>query len=203
MLLFTSKEKVFLKRLTTPAKIQDYLNSIPFNFETNGVDTLKSPIRVLREKNAHCFEGALFAAYVLSLHGQKPFVMYLQANKKDVHHVIALFKQNGYWGAISKTNHAVLRYREPVYKTIRELALSYFHEYFLKDGSKTLRKYSAPLDLSKFEDDWMLREEDLWGIDSELDKVKHFEIIPKKNIKSLRKADQIERDAGELVEWKS
>lgn len=191
-----------IRTLQTPAKIQDFLNTIPFNFELNGVDTLKSPLRTLRENNAHCFEGALLAAYLLSLQGHTPLLMYLQSTKKDFDHVIAPFKVNGYWGAISKTNHAVLRYREPVYKTIRELALSYFHEYFLDDGTKTLRYYTEPLDVTVFDDSWIDSEEDLWGIDTELDKMKHFEIVPKKYLKKLRKADQVEREAGKIVEWK-
>jgi hypothetical protein len=191
-----------IRTLQTPAKIQDFLNTIPFNFELDGVDTLKSPLRTLRENNAHCFEGALLAAYLLSLQGYTPLLMYLQSTKKDFDHVIAPFKVNGYWGAISKTNHAVLRYREPVYKTIRELALSYFHEYFLDDGTKTLRYYTEPLDVTVFDDSWIDSEEDLWGIDAELDKMKHFEIVPKKYLKKLRKADQVEREAGKIVEWK-
>jgi hypothetical protein len=191
-----------IRTLQTPAKIQDFLNTIPFNFELDGVDTLKSPLRTLRENNAHCFEGALLAAYLLSLQGYTPLLMYLQSTKKDFDHVIAPFKVNGYWGAISKTNHAVLRYREPVYKTVRELALSYFHEYFLDDGTKTLRYYTEPLDVTVFDDSWIDSEEDLWGIDAELDKMKHFEIVPKKYLKKLRKADQVEREAGKIVEWK-
>ena len=124
---FTSTEIKYLKTLTTPAKVQDFLNAIPFNFEIDGKDTIKSPLRILRTWNAHCFEGALLGAYVLSLHGNKPMLLHLNSMKNDFDHVVALFKVNGYWGALSKTNHAVLRYREPVYKTVRELAMSYFH----------------------------------------------------------------------------
>lgn len=190
-----------MKKLNTPAKVQDFLNSIPFNFEPNG-GTCKSPVYVLRENNAHCLEGAMLGAYLLSLQKHKPLLMCLKATKHDFDHVIAPFWVNGYWGALSKTNHAVLRYREPVYKNIRELAMSYFHEYFLDNGIKTLRYYSEPLNLDIFEDDWMILDGDLWGIDDELDNIKYFEIVPKKNLKSLRKADSIEREAGKIVEWK-
>lgn len=202
MLSFTKKEKALLKRLNTPAKVQDFLNSISFNFEKDGVDTVKSPIRVLREKNAHCIEGAIFSAYTLSLHGHPPLILHLKTTKHDLEHVICLFKENGFWGAISKTNHAVLRYREPVYKSVRELVMSYFHEYFLNDGRKTLRSYSKPLNLNIFEKGWEMSEEDLWGIDEELDVLPHYEILPKKAIKKLRNADLVEREAGKVLEWK-
>ncbi len=200
---FTSTEIKYLKTLTTPAKVQDFLNAIPFNFEIDGKDTIKSPLRILRTWNAHCFEGALLGAYVLSLHGNKPMLLHLKSMKNDFDHVVALFKVNGYWGALSKTNHAVLRYREPVYKTVRELAMSYFHEYFLDNGVKTLRQYSNPLLLDEFEDGWWCEEEDLWGIDEELDKTKHHDIVPQAYVKKLRKADEIERKIGVITEWKT
>ena len=190
-----------MKRLNTPAKVQDFLNKLKFNFEEKG-ETLKSPIRVLRANNAHCMEGAILGAYILSLHGFQPFILHLEATKEDYDHVIAPFKIKGLWGAISKTNHAVLRYREPVYKSIHELVMSYFHEYFLNNGTKTLRKYSKPLNLKIFENGWELEESDLWGIDEELDKIKHYKILSKSKIKNLRKADKIEIEAGKIVEFK-
>lgn len=207
MIEFNKKEKVLLKKLNTPGRVQDYLNSLEFNFEEDGKDVIKSPIRVMREKKAHCMEGAVLAAYILSLQGHKPLVLHLQTEKGDYDHVIALFKQNGLLGAISKTNHAVLRYREPVYKTVRELVMSYFHEYFLNNnGRKTLRKYSVLLNLNKFGKNWMTREDDLWEIDDELDRIKHFDIIPKniskKVLKNLRKADKIEIETGKMEEYK-
>jgi hypothetical protein len=205
VLIFTRKEIALLSKLNTPAKVQDFLNDLRFNFETqkgHRRDTLKSPLFTLRAKNAHCFEGALLGAYILSLHGFKPLIMHLGAHKKDYDHVVAPFKIKGLWGALSKTNHGVLRFREPVYKSIRELAMSYFHEYFLDDGMKTLRTYSKPLDLNIFEDDWIYSDKDLWGIDEELDKIKHYDIMPKSHIKSLRKADEVEIKAGKITEFK-
>ncbi len=190
-----------MQKLNTPAKVQDFLNALAFNFEEKG-ETLKSPIRVLREKKAHCLEGAIFGAYILSLHGHKPLILHLETTKDDFDHVIALFQKQGFWGALSKTNHAVLRYREPVYKNTRELVMSYFHEYFLDNGAKTLRKYSAPLDLSKFKKDWEVSEKDLWEIDKKLDKIKHYDIAPKKVFRNLRKAEKIEREAGKIVEYR-
>jgi len=197
---FTKKDKQLMQKLNTPAKVQDFLNSLKFNFENNG-ETLKSPLFTLRTKNAHCMEGALLGAYILSLQGHKPLVMYLKSISRDYDHVVAPFKIDGYWGALSKTNHAVLRYREPVYKSIRELAMSYFHEYFLNDGTKTLRQYSDLLNLNEFQDDWPVLEGDLWGIDVELDKMKHHDILPKSRIKKLRKADKVEIQAGKIVEY--
>jgi hypothetical protein len=129
---FGKKELKIFKKLDNPKKIQDFLEKIPVNFRK----TLRSPMMVLRKNNAHCLEGALLAASVLAFHGEKPLLLDLRANDRDFDHVVALFKRNNCWGAISKTNHAVLRYREPVYKNIRELAMSYFHEYFDDNGKK-------------------------------------------------------------------
>jgi len=187
-----------LKVLSTPEKIQSFLNSLPFNFEHNG-ETLMSPARTLLERKAHCLEGALLAAAALLQHGEKPLLLDLKAKKPDMDHVVALFKRNGYWGALSKTNHAVLRYREPVYKTVRELALSYFHEYFLPDGTKTLRSFSKPFDLSKLKTDWVSSKDDLFYISRALDQVPHEQILVRGQ--RLRKADAIEIKAGEITEF--
>ncbi|OGI72926.1 hypothetical protein A3D42_01625 [Candidatus Nomurabacteria bacterium RIFCSPHIGHO2_02_FULL_41_18] len=201
MPIFSKKEISVMRKLNTPAKVQDFLNSLKFNFEKNG-QTLKSPLFTLRKQNAHCIEGALLGAYILSLHKFTPYLLHLKTIKNDFDHVIAPFKINGLWGALSKTNHAVLRYREPVYKSIRELAMSYFHEYFLNDGAKTMRQYSALLNLNRFENSWETMKGDLWGIDQELDKIKHYQVLPKEFIKKLRKADKVEIEAGKIVEYK-
>jgi len=199
---FTKKEKALTKKLNTPAKVQDFLNRLPFNFEKRG-ETLRSPLFALRAKRAHCFEGALLGAYILSQHGFRPFLMHLKAQKEDYDHVIAPFKIGKFWGALSKTNHAVLRYREPVYGNIRELAMSYFHEYFLNNGQKTLRQYSALLNLNMVKKNWATSKEDLWSIDKALDRVKHYDMVPKSHIKNLRRADEIEIKAGKIVEWRN
>jgi hypothetical protein len=203
---FSKKELALIKRLNTPAKVQDYLNSLKFNFERVGnkkIPTLKSPINVMRQKNAHCLEAAILGAYILSKHGFKPLLLHLQATKGDYDHVVAPFKVGRFWGALSKTNHAVLRYREPVYKDVRELAMSYFHEYFLDNGLKTFRSYSESLDLGVFESGWEHAQEELWGIDEELDKIKHYDVVPKNYIKKLRQADKVEIKAGKVVEYKN
>jgi len=204
---FTKKEKDLIQKLNTSAKVQDFLNSLPFNFEKGG-ETLRSPLFTIRAKKAHCFEGALLGACMLSLHGFKPYLVHLRAVKGDFDHVIAPFKIGKFWGALSKTNHAVLRYREPIYKNIRELAMSYFHEYFLNNGEKTLRQYSALLNLNDFKKlarhggNWAIFEKDLWFIDKKLDKIKHYDMVPKSCIKKLRPADKVEIKAGKIVEFK-
>ena len=203
MMSFGKEELKILKNLNTPSKIQDFLNDLQINFEENG-ETCMSPRKVLREKKAHCAEAAILAAAALKIQGFKPLILDLEANDKDFDHVIAIFKKKGYWGAVGKTNHSVLRYREPVYKTIRELVMSFFHEYFTnRDGSKTLRRYSAPLNLEKFrKKGWMTSEKDLWFILEHLADSKHFDILNRSQIAGLRKADRIEIEAGKLVEEK-
>lgn len=189
----TPKELSLFKRLDTPRKLQDFLNKLPQNFEQSG-ETCMSPRKLIRENTAHCIEGALFAASVLWYHGRRPLVMHLLTKDHDYDHVIAIFKEKGYWGAISKTNHAVLRYRDPVYKTPRELAMSYFNEYFLdKTGEKTMLGYTMPIDLKKrFGNDWMTSEKDLWNINDKLFHYPHKPIAPKPIMKDLRPADKIE-----------
>lgn len=196
------KETSVFKRLNTPKKIQDFLEKLPINFEPKG-DTLMSPRRVLRERTAHCIEGALFAAAVFWFHGEQPLLLDLTAASYDDDHVVALFRKNGHWGAVSKTNHATLRYREPVYRSIRELAMSYFHEYFVNDGEKTMRGYSRPFNVLRFGGyDWVTSEEDLWHIAEELNDSPHHQILTRSMLAGLRRADPIERNAGKLTHWR-
>ena len=198
----TPEEVKILKALNTPRKIQNFLDSLAINFEPKG-DTCLSPREVLRQRRAHCIEGAMLAAVALRLHGYKPLVIDLQTVQKDFDHVVAVFKQHGHWGAISKTNHAVLRYREPVYKTIRELVMSYFHEYFMNENrKKTLRSYTNPIDLSQFDDKgWVTAEGDVWYIAEHLAEAPHIDLLSRSQISTLRLADLIEVSAGRLVEW--
>jgi hypothetical protein len=122
---------------------------------------------------------------------------------EDEDHVVALYKVNGYWGAISKTNHAILRFRDPVYRTLRELALSYFNEYFMfETGKKTLREYSTPFDLSKLGTGWVTAEHELDEIAEAIDDSRHFSLVPKKNQRYLRNADVMEIGAGKGIEWR-
>jgi hypothetical protein len=157
---------------------------------------------VLKNKKAHCIEGALLAAAALWVHGEAPVIMDMHAPSPDWDHVITLYKRNGYWGAISKTNHPTIRFRDPVYKTPRELALSYFHEWFMNtNGKKTLESYSKPFNLKSLGSDWITREEDWWEIDEVLDALPHYRIVPKGNRRFIRNADPMELAAGRLIEW--
>lgn len=201
MLPFNRAELSIFRKLNTPAKIQNFLTRLPMNFEEQGL-TCYSPRRVLRERKAHCLEGALLAAAALWFHKEPPLILDLRANPYDYDHVVALFRRRGRWGAISKTNHAVLRYREPVYKTVRELALSYFHEYLTDNGLKSLRSFSRPFDLRRWgRRDWVVSEDDLSEISAILDRLPHEEIVSPQMARRLRRADKIEIAAGKLVEW--
>lgn len=200
-----SKEEIKLfRRLNTPQKVQDFLNTIPFDV-AHGGEVCSSPRMVLKKNTAHCVEGALLAAAILEFHGGKPLVMDLRTTSKpfDYDHFVALFKKDSFWGAISKTNHGVLRYREPIYKNLRELALSYFHEYFLDTGVKTLREYSEAFDLNHFNKlSWRTAIDNLSEIPERVDDAKHYKLLNSKQIKNLRKADKVEIEAGKITEFK-
>ncbi|MBX4187843.1 MAG: hypothetical protein KW793_01770 [Candidatus Doudnabacteria bacterium] len=197
MHLNAEEAKIF-RKLDTHIKIQDFLDTISINYEKDG-ETCSSPRAVLHRKSAHCIEAALLAAAILSYHGKKPLLLDLKANNRDYDHVVCLFREKNKWGAISKSNHLALRYREPVYSTPKELALSYFHEYYNSKGEKTLRSYSNPFNLTRYGIDWITSADDLWEIANDLDEVKHYPIVPKGL--RLRKADQFEIHLGNLTEW--
>lgn len=198
-----SKEELsILKKLNTPRKIQEFINKIPINFEEKE-ETCLSPRMVLKQNKAHCMEGAMLAALALRIHGYRPLLVDLTANKYDEDHVITVFKQKGGWGAISKTNHCVLRYRDPVYKTIRELVMSFFHEYFDDKGRKNLRTYTQPVNLARFDPrGWMTSEENVWYIPDYLAEAPHLRILSRSQISRLKKPDPIELESGSLREWK-
>lgn len=197
--MLTKEELRLFNALHTSQKIQDFLNDLAPNYEEQDRICM-SPQQVLREKKAHCLEGALLAAAILWHHGSKPLLMDLQTTKDDHDHVVALFRKNGYWGALSKTRHAVLRYREPVYKTVRELAMSYFHEYFLDNGEKTMRAYSRPFSLVRYGNEWITSESDLWEIGADLDNAPHVSVLTSSMAKGLRKADLVEIKAGKIIQ---
>lgn len=201
MFNLSPEELKILKPLSTPQKIQDFLDALPSNLSRYS-DSCSSPRMALRKGRAHCIEGAFIAAAALWLSGEQPLLLDLKARKPDFDHVVALFKQNGYWGAISKSNHPVLRYRDPIYRTVRELALSYFHEYILiKTGEKTLKSYSRPFSLKRFSTNWITSEQHLWDIALALDKSPHYQIVPQNQKRLIRKASTIEKQAGALSEW--
>lgn len=197
----TDRERALFEKLSTPSKIQDFLDKLPRNFEKRG-DTLHSPRMVLKHKKAHCFEGALFAAAALRFHGQNAVLLDLQADKRrDDSHVVTLYKTNGYWGAIAKSNHASLGFRDPIYKTPHEVALTYFHEYFDYNGIKTLRSYAC-LDSEKLGATWVTEEEPLFRFHKLLDLLPHTSFVPKENRRLIRRAGALERRAGRLMAWK-
>ena len=192
-----------LRALTTPIKIQNFLDGLAINHEKEN-ETCYSPRSVLREQKAHCIEGALLAATVLWLHGERPLLLELAVARGDQDHAVALYKRNGYWGAISKTNHTSLRFRDPIYRNVRELVLSYFHEYFIQSsGTKSLRAYTRPFSLKRFGKGWITSETDLWHIAYALHDAPHFSVIPKGSEPYIRSADTMERKGGALIEWKA
>jgi hypothetical protein len=186
-------------RLKTPERIQDYVNAIPINFEPDG-DTCLPVAEVLRQQRAHCIESAFVAACALWLHGQPPLLMDLKA-EGDEDHVVALFRHGECWGAVSKSNHVWLRWRDPIYRNLRELALSYFHEYVSRQ-SKTLWSYSVPFDLRRFDPKiWISGKEDCWEIAWRLDNTRHYPLITRSQAKHLRRRDPIEIRAGKLLDF--
>ncbi len=200
----TKGQVKFFKTLNTPKKIQDYINEIPINFEEDGKDTCYSPKTILEKNKCHCIEGALLAALILRIQGYPPLVIDIKSSKDDFDHVVAVFQKDGMWGAISKTNHAILRYREPIYQSIRELVMSFFHEYISDDGKKTLRSFSDPVNLEIFDTkNWVTEEKNLWYIADHLDKVPHHNILTRKQIANLRKPDEVELKINDIVQFKS
>jgi hypothetical protein len=195
----SKREFAALGRLSTPQKIQDFLDRIPANFEIGG-QTCLSVRETLRQRRAHCIEGAMLAACALWVHGEPPLLLDLRA-ERDYDHVVALFRRGRCWGAISKTNPAVLRWRDPVYRNLRELAMSYFHEYANKRGQKTLRSYAGPFDLRRFDPAlWITNDKNCWEIGATLDDTPHRPLLTKRQTRVLRLRDAMERRAGALNE---
>ena len=193
----TSRERSILEKLNKPEKIQRCIDGLAYNKERDG-ETCRSPRRVLRDQTAHCFEGALLAAAALRVHGHPPLVIDLEAVRDD-DHILAVFRERRHWGAIAKSNYAGLRFREPVYRTVRELVMSYFEHYYNLDGEKTLRRYSSPLDLGRFDAiGWMTSEEHLWPINEFLVTLRHYSILTPAMVRNLRKVDQRLYESGKV-----
>lgn len=187
-----------MTRLRTPERVQRALDEeIAYNTEPTGA-TCRSPRRVLRDRVAQCIEGALFAAAALRLQGHPPLLLDLEAVQDD-DHVLALFRQHGHWGAIAKSNYSGLRFREPVYRTLRELVMSYFEHYYNLRREKTLRRYSRPLRLTRFDAiGWMNAEQNLWAIPEALVAARHYPILTARQIAALRHVDRRLFAAGRL-----
>src|SRR5258706_9279179 len=197
----SAKEFALLRQLDAPQKIQAFLNAIPINHELTG-ETILSVREVLRQRRAHCIEGAFVAACALWIHGDPPLILHMDCDISDYPHVIAVFRRNRCWGAISKTNGVGLRYRDPVYRTLRELAMSYFHEYFNKRYQKTLRSYSAMVDLRKVDAAlWVTNEKACDEIHDRLVKARHYTLISAAQQRLLAQRDSFERKASKLFQY--
>lgn len=189
----TRREAGFMRRLTPPWRIQKYLDGIDYDIAGK---SCRSPRRVLRERKAQCLDGALFAAACLRLQGHPPLLVDLEAVRDD-DHVLAVFRRNGRWGAIGRSNFSGLRFREPVYRTIRELALSYFESYFNLRREKTLRRYSGTFSMARFDRrGWMTDEEDLWYVGEALVPIRHYEILTPAMIRQMGPVDRRMFEAG-------
>jgi len=189
---FTGAELRKLRSLKDPYGIQRLLDAQPYHL----ADTAWSPRRVLRENTSHCFEGALFGAAALRVNGYPPLIIDLEA-EHDTDHVIAVFKQRGHWGAVAKSNYTGCRYREPVYRTLRELALSYFDVYFNMRRERTLRTFSNPVNLARFDRlGWMTTDEQLWFIAEYLFAIRHFPLLKPAMAKRLHRLDDRSFRAG-------
>jgi len=182
---WTKAELRLFGRLSSPITIQRYLNRLAYDSDYGA----RSPRWIIKERKAHCFEGAIFGAAALRQLGHRPRLVDIRSWNDD-DHVIAVFKERGHWGAVAKSNYTVIRFREPVYRTLRELVMSYFDVYFNPIGQKTMRSYSLPLDLCQFDKRlWMTTDGDLEYIGDKLNIRKHFPVLTRSMIRRLNLVD--------------
>jgi hypothetical protein len=182
---FTPGELRRLRALKTPAGVQRFLDELPYNLGYTG----RSPRKVLQDRTASCFEGAIFAAAALRVLGFPPLIFDLEA-ERDTDHVVAIFKVRGHWGAVAKSNFTGCRYREPVHRTLRELALTYFNIYFNMRWERTLRRYSRPVNLGRFDDrHWMTSSKPIWFIAEHLCDIPHVSLLTPAMAKNLARVD--------------
>jgi hypothetical protein len=181
-----------LRALKTPARIQRFLDALPYQY----ANTAWSPQRALRERKGHCLEGALLAAAALRVNGHQPLVMDLEGVQDD-DHVVALYREHGLWGGIAKSNFAGLRFRAPVYRTLRELAISYFEHYYNLRGERTLRSYSRAVNLAGLDSlHWMTSEKNVWCVPELLIAARHYPLFPDKVARALPRLDRRSFEAG-------
>ena len=187
---FTARERSVFRRLSSPQKIQRYLDvDLGYDIGADGA-RCRSPRIVLRDRTAQCMDGALFGAAALRMIGYPPLLLDLEAVRDD-DHVLAIFRARGHWGSVAKSNYAGLRFREPVYRTLRELVMSYFEHYYNLAGEKTLRNYSRPVNLRRFDAmRWMTTEEDVWAIPEYLCNISHKPLLPAVVERRLGRMDQ-------------
>jgi len=174
-----------LRSLKTPYGVQRFLDAMPYHLE----DSAWSPRRVLRENTAHCYEGALFAAAALRAIGYPPLLLDLEA-EHDTDHVLAVYQVDGHWGAVAKSNFTGCRFREPVHRSLRELALSYFNIYFNLRGERTLRTFSRPVQMKRFDHlQWMTSEKPVWFVAEYLLTISHTKLITAAQAQRLHRVD--------------
>ena len=192
----SSADRRVYRSLTSPAKIQAFLDdTIAYNTRTR---TCWGPHLVLKHRAGHCMEGALFAAAALRFLGHEPAIVDLEAVRDD-DHVLAVFREHGCWGAIAKSNYSGLRFRNPVYRTVRELAMSYFEHYYNPRGEKTMRAYSRPISLTQFDRlNWVSTDQELWQIPDYLCKLEHTPVLPVEGSRIRYRMDRRLYDAGRL-----
>ena len=189
---WTDKELRKLRSLKHPYGIQKFLDSMPYHL----ADTAWSPKVVLREKTSHCLEGAIWAAAALRANGFPPLVFDLEG-EADSDHVVAIYRERGHWGAIAKSNFAGLRYREPVYRSLRELAMSYFEHYFNLRGERSLRAFSHPVNLARFDHlEWMTTEKPVWFVAEYLCTIRHHQVLRPGMAEHLHRVDDRSFRAG-------
>jgi len=189
----TNAEREFLSRLDTPIQIQTWLDKVPYSED----EFYRCPLRVLRDRKAHCFDGALFAAAALRRIGHPPLIIELLPNERDDDHLLAVFKHNGCWGAIAQSNFSGLRYREPIFRTVRELTLSYFEDYFNSQGEKTLRGYRGPFNLAAFDRlDWMVDDSRLEALAHDINRYRNITLITSEMAAGLAPVDERSLKAG-------
>jgi hypothetical protein len=193
---FTAQERSLYARLNTPEKVQRFLDEkVAYNKEPDGPSS-RGPRWVIRERRGHCMEGALFAAAALRMQGHPPLLVDLEAVRDD-DHVLAVFSHRGHWGAIAKSNYSGLRFREPIYRTVRELVMSYFEHYYNLRGEKTLRAYSRPINLTRFDRiEWMTAEDNVWEIPVYLCSVRHTRILTPQMERQIGRMDRRLFEAG-------
>ena len=192
--IWSPTERKVFRKLTTPFKIQTYLDHIPYSEDP----FYRSPRNVLRDGKAHCFDGALFAACALRMIGHQPLIVDILADNDD-DHLLAIYKSRGYLGAVAKSNFVGLRFREPIYRTLRELVLSYFESYYNVEKEKTLRGYTVTLNLSRFDHlQWMTRDENLEQIADALDHIRQIRILTPAMVRNLTPVDDRSYQAGML-----
>jgi hypothetical protein len=191
---FTPRERRALASLRSPGGVQRALDAMPYHLAS----TAWSPRWVLRERTAHCLEGAIFAAAALRVLGFPPLLLDLEAIQ-DTDHVLAVYRERGHWGAIGKSNFSGLRFRAPVYRTLRELALSYFEGYVNLRGERTLRAYSRPVNLARFDrtrPGWETSDGDLWFVAAHLAGLPHTRLLPRGLERRLGRVDRRSLEAG-------